>query len=89
VKPGAKEALSVYQKDVCWVANNLREEEWDEAKNTAAKWNLDHRPPNEVKASDRNGARYGQKVFWEFAQEMWQACGMQVIIVVGWKQEDG
>ncbi|KIK72676.1 hypothetical protein PAXRUDRAFT_21710 [Paxillus rubicundulus Ve08.2h10] len=63
------------------------EEEWDEARNTAAKWNLDCRPPNEVKA--RNAARYGQKVFCEFAQEMWRACGMRVVILVGWKQEDG
>ncbi|KIK77339.1 hypothetical protein PAXRUDRAFT_17576 [Paxillus rubicundulus Ve08.2h10] len=56
------------------------EEEWDEAGNTAVKWNLDRGPPNEVKA--RNAARYGQKVFREFAQEMWRAC-------MGWKQEDG
>ncbi|KAF8835539.1 hypothetical protein BDN67DRAFT_1015473 [Paxillus ammoniavirescens] len=75
-KPGTKEALS-----------NLTEEEWDEAENTAAKWNLDRGPPNEVKA--RNAARYGQKVFHEFAQEMWQACSMWVVIMVGWKQEDG
>ncbi|KIK79200.1 hypothetical protein PAXRUDRAFT_161940 [Paxillus rubicundulus Ve08.2h10] len=62
-------------------------EKWDEAKNTAAKWNLDCAPPNEVKA--RTAARYGRKVFPEFVQEMWQACGMQVVIMVGWKQEDG
>ncbi|KIK72531.1 hypothetical protein PAXRUDRAFT_72593, partial [Paxillus rubicundulus Ve08.2h10] len=68
------------------VVKNLTEEEWDEARNTAAKWNLDRGPLNEVKA--RNAARYGQKVFREFAQEMWQACGMQVIIMAGWKQED-
>ncbi|KIJ07848.1 hypothetical protein PAXINDRAFT_18980 [Paxillus involutus ATCC 200175] len=55
-KPGTKEALSVYQKAVRRVVKNLMEEEWDEAENTAAKWNLDRGPPNEVKA--RNAARY-------------------------------
>jgi hypothetical protein len=49
-KPGTKEALSVYQKAVRRVVKNLMEEEWDEAENTAAKWNLDRGPPNEVKA---------------------------------------
>ena len=49
-KPGTKEALWVYQKAVQWVIKNLMEEEWDEAKNTAAKWNLDRGPLNEVKA---------------------------------------
>ncbi|KIK76353.1 hypothetical protein PAXRUDRAFT_18280 [Paxillus rubicundulus Ve08.2h10] len=63
------------------------EEEWNGAENTVAKRNLDRRPPNEVKA--RNAARYGQKVFCKFAQEMWRACGMRVVIMVGWKQEDG
>ncbi|KIK72113.1 hypothetical protein PAXRUDRAFT_22384 [Paxillus rubicundulus Ve08.2h10] len=48
---------------------------------------MDHGPLNEVKA--RNAARYGQKVFREFTQEMWRACGMQVVILAGWKQEDG
>ncbi|KIK76262.1 hypothetical protein PAXRUDRAFT_18337 [Paxillus rubicundulus Ve08.2h10] len=37
---------------------------------------------------DRNAARYGQKVFHKFAQEMWRACGMRVVIMAGWKQED-
>ncbi|KIK78938.1 hypothetical protein PAXRUDRAFT_16604 [Paxillus rubicundulus Ve08.2h10] len=85
-KAGTKEALSVYQKVVQQVVKNLMEEEWDEAEYTAAKWNLDCGPPNEVKA--RNAARYGQKVFCKFAQEMWRACGMQVVIMAGWKQED-
>ncbi|KIJ10063.1 hypothetical protein PAXINDRAFT_16909 [Paxillus involutus ATCC 200175] len=86
-KPGTKEALSVYQKAVRRVVKNLTEEEWDEAENTAAKWNLDRGPPNEVKAG--NAARYGEKVFRKFAQEMWRACGMWVVIMAGWKQEDG
>ncbi|KAF8835238.1 hypothetical protein BDN67DRAFT_1015718 [Paxillus ammoniavirescens] len=85
-KPGTKEALLVYQKTVQQIVKNLMEEEWDEAKNTVAKWNLDRRPPNKVKA--RNAARYGQKVFCEFMQEMWRACSMQVVIMAGWKQED-
>ncbi|KAF8833718.1 hypothetical protein BDN67DRAFT_985836 [Paxillus ammoniavirescens] len=86
-KPGTKEALSVYQKAVRQVVKNLTEEEWDEAENTVAKWNLDHGPLNEVKA--RNAARYGQKVFRKFEQEMWWACGMRVVIMAGRKQEDG
>ncbi|KIK74253.1 hypothetical protein PAXRUDRAFT_20064 [Paxillus rubicundulus Ve08.2h10] len=86
-KAGTKEALLVYQKAVRQVVKNLTEEEWDEAEKTAAKWNLDCGPPNEVKA--RTAARYGQKVFRKFAQEMWWACGMWVIIMAGWKQEDG
>ncbi|KIK78994.1 hypothetical protein PAXRUDRAFT_47524, partial [Paxillus rubicundulus Ve08.2h10] len=49
-RPGIKEALSVYQKVVQRVVNKLMQEERDEAKNTAVKWNLDCRPPNEVKA---------------------------------------
>ncbi|KIK73431.1 hypothetical protein PAXRUDRAFT_106199, partial [Paxillus rubicundulus Ve08.2h10] len=86
-KAGTKEALSVYQKAVQRVVKNLMEEEWDEAENAVAKWNLDHGPPNEVKA--RNAARYGQKVFREFTQEMWWACSMRVVIMACWKQEDG
>ncbi|KIK72312.1 hypothetical protein PAXRUDRAFT_180911, partial [Paxillus rubicundulus Ve08.2h10] len=86
-KAGTKEALSVYKKVVQWVVKNLMEEEWDEAGNTVAKWNLDHGLPNEVKA--RNAAIYGQKVFRKFAQEMWWACSMRVVILAGWKQEDG
>ncbi|KIK74355.1 hypothetical protein PAXRUDRAFT_19965 [Paxillus rubicundulus Ve08.2h10] len=86
-KAGTKEALSVYQKAVQQVVKNLMEEEWDEAENAVAKWNLDHGPPNEVKA--RNAARYGQKVFREFTQEMWWACSMRVVIMACWKQEDG
>ncbi|KIK74748.1 hypothetical protein PAXRUDRAFT_174751 [Paxillus rubicundulus Ve08.2h10] len=85
-KAGTKEALSVYQKVVQQVVKNLTEEEWNEAENTVAKWNLDCRPLNEVKA--RNAARYRQKVFREFVQEMWRACSMQVVIMAGWKQED-
>ncbi|KIK74903.1 hypothetical protein PAXRUDRAFT_19434 [Paxillus rubicundulus Ve08.2h10] len=68
------------------VVKNLTEEEWDEAKNTVEKWNLDHGPLNEVKA--RNAARYGQKVFRKFVQAMWRACSIWVIIMAGWKQED-
>ncbi|KIK79855.1 hypothetical protein PAXRUDRAFT_160127 [Paxillus rubicundulus Ve08.2h10] len=56
-KPGTKEVLSVYQKVVHRVVNNLTEEEWDEAKNTVAKWNLDHGPPNEVKARQVGGSK--------------------------------
>ncbi|KAF9228525.1 hypothetical protein BS17DRAFT_763982 [Gyrodon lividus] len=86
-KAGTKEALSVYQKAVHRVVKQLTEEEWEEVENTSTEWNLDRRPPNNVKA--RNVARYGQKVFRKFAQEMWQACGMWVVIMAGWTQEDG
>ncbi|KAF9222865.1 hypothetical protein BS17DRAFT_767613 [Gyrodon lividus] len=50
-KAGTKEALSVYQKAVCRVVKQLTEEEWEEAENTAAEWNLDHGPLNNIKAS--------------------------------------
>ncbi|KIK81628.1 hypothetical protein PAXRUDRAFT_155660, partial [Paxillus rubicundulus Ve08.2h10] len=37
----------------------------------------------------RNAVRYRQNVFQEFVQEMWRAYDMRVVIMVGWKQEDG
>ncbi|KAF9222796.1 hypothetical protein BS17DRAFT_767557 [Gyrodon lividus] len=74
-KAGTKEALSVYQKA---------------RKNGRRQKILPHNGISivDLQITSRQ-ARYGQKVFCEFAQEMWWACGMRVVIMVGWTQEDG
>ncbi|KAF9220540.1 hypothetical protein BS17DRAFT_769322 [Gyrodon lividus] len=53
------------------------------AENTAAEWNLDCRPVNGTKE------KYAGASFSQIWLEMWWACGMQVVIMAGWTQEDG
>ncbi|KAF8834801.1 hypothetical protein BDN67DRAFT_985059 [Paxillus ammoniavirescens] len=41
------------EADIYFIAESCQKEEWDEVENTAAKWNLDRGPLNEVKARMR------------------------------------
>ncbi|KAI6162388.1 hypothetical protein EDD17DRAFT_1508116 [Pisolithus thermaeus] len=39
--------------------------------------------------SKRNAKKYGLKYMQNFVEEMWQYCGMRIISLTGWKNEEG
>ena len=37
----------------------------------------------------RNAKKYALKFMKNFAEEMWRYCGMRMVSLTGWKDEDG
>ncbi|KAI6103453.1 hypothetical protein F5141DRAFT_1065264 [Pisolithus sp. B1] len=38
---------------------------------------------------NRNAKKYSLKYMWNFTEEMWRYCGMRIVSLAGWKNEEG
>ncbi|KAI6112546.1 hypothetical protein F5141DRAFT_1213810 [Pisolithus sp. B1] len=74
------EALSAF------IQEDLTDEQWQGTQDIMDKWNGAEGPTPEVQAWN---AKYGLKYMWNFVEEMWQYCGMRIISLTGWKNEEG
>ncbi|KAF8836070.1 hypothetical protein BDN67DRAFT_1014974 [Paxillus ammoniavirescens] len=84
-KPGEAEMIGNYQWAVGQVMGKMTEEELHEAEQEAERWNRE-RPPLAVQAD--TAACKGKQYAHEFASMMWKQCGMQVVILEAWQNED-
>ncbi|KAF8833782.1 hypothetical protein BDN67DRAFT_1017188 [Paxillus ammoniavirescens] len=85
VKPGEAEMIRNYQWAVGQVMGKMTEEELHEAEQEAEQWNRE-RPPLMVQAV--TAACKGKQYAREFASTMWKQCGMRVVILEAWQNED-
>ncbi|KAI6106028.1 hypothetical protein EV401DRAFT_2078377 [Pisolithus croceorrhizus] len=76
-----EEALSGF------IQEDLTDEQWQGAQDITDKWNGAEGPTPEVQA--QNAKKYSLKYMQNFAEEMWQYCGMRIISLTGWKNEEG
>ncbi|KAG2085885.1 uncharacterized protein F5147DRAFT_659364 [Suillus discolor] len=85
-KPGMKEMINHYTKQLNQLIASLSLDELQEAKETAELWN--HQGiPDDVKADIAR--KKGNDMIHHFATEMWNHAGMRVFVVSAWKNEEG
>ncbi|KAI6110929.1 hypothetical protein EV401DRAFT_1890908 [Pisolithus croceorrhizus] len=70
-----------------WSVEDLTDEQQQGAQDIADKWNGAEGPTPEVQAW--NAKKYGLRYMQNFVEEMWQYCGMRIISLTGWKNEEG
>ncbi|KAG1836716.1 hypothetical protein C8R48DRAFT_782882 [Suillus tomentosus] len=85
-KPGTKEMINHYTKQLNQVIASLSSDELQEAKETAELWNRQG-VPDDVKADIAR--KKGDDMIHHFATEMWNRAGMRVFVVSAWKNEEG
>lgn len=85
-KPGTKEMINHYTKQLNQLIASLSPDELQEAKETAELWNCQG-VPDDVKADIAR--KKGDDMIHHFATEMWNRAGMRVFIVSAWKNEEG
>ncbi|KAG1837208.1 hypothetical protein C8R48DRAFT_680371 [Suillus tomentosus] len=85
-KPGTKEMINHYTKQLNQLIASLSPDELQEAKETAELWNRQG-VPDDVKADIAR--KKGDDMIHHFATEMWNRAGMRVFIVSAWKNEEG
>ncbi|KAI6167459.1 hypothetical protein EDD17DRAFT_1752014 [Pisolithus thermaeus] len=76
-----EQALSAF------IQEDLTDEKWQAAHDIVEKWNGPDGPTPEVQA--QNAKKYGLKYMQNIAEEMWQYCGMRIVSLAGWKNEEG
>ncbi|KAI6126522.1 hypothetical protein F5141DRAFT_1060271 [Pisolithus sp. B1] len=80
----ATKHIDLYQQALsAFIQEDLTDEQWQGAQDTTDKWNGAEGP------TQRNAKKYGLKYMWNFVEEMWQYCGMRIISLTGWKNEEG
>ncbi|KAG1786203.1 uncharacterized protein HD556DRAFT_1313650 [Suillus plorans] len=85
-KPGTKEMINHYTKQLNQLIASLSPDELQEAKETAELWNRQG-VPDDVKADIAR--KKGDDMIHHFATKMWNRAGMRVFIVSAWKNEEG
>ncbi|KAG2057280.1 hypothetical protein BDR06DRAFT_1005306 [Suillus hirtellus] len=85
-KPGTKEMISHYTKQLNQLIASLSPDELQEAKETAELWNCQG-VLDDIKADIAR--KKGNDMIHHFATEMWNCAGMRVFIVSAWKNEEG
>ncbi|KAG1800081.1 hypothetical protein EV424DRAFT_1352184 [Suillus variegatus] len=85
-KPGMKEMINHYTKQLNQLIASLSSDELQEAKETAELWNRQG-VPDDVKADI--AWKKGDDMIHHFATEMWNCVGMRVFVVSAWKNEEG
>ncbi|KAI6156141.1 hypothetical protein EDD17DRAFT_1764473 [Pisolithus thermaeus] len=84
----ATKRIDLYQQALsAFIQEDLTDEQWQAAHNIAEKWNGPDGPTPEVQA--RNAKKYGLKYMWNFTEEMWWYCRMQIVSLASWKNEEG
>ncbi|KAI5999896.1 hypothetical protein EDD15DRAFT_2193408 [Pisolithus albus] len=85
---GDHKRIDLYQQALTnFIWEDLTEEQLAAAHDIAEKWNGPEGPSAEVQA--RNAKKYALKFMKNFAEEMWRYCGMRMVSLTGWKDEDG
>ncbi|KAI5993538.1 hypothetical protein EDD15DRAFT_2367289 [Pisolithus albus] len=85
---GDHKRIDLYQQALTnFIREDLTEEQLAAAHDIAEKWNGPEGPSAEVQA--RNAKKYALKFMKNFAEEMWRYCGMRMVSLTGWKDEDG
>ncbi|KIM64588.1 hypothetical protein SCLCIDRAFT_114580 [Scleroderma citrinum Foug A] len=86
IPQGSSNMIKGYQKVVGSIIGNLTQEEWDAAAEDAVQWNKEQ-PLAEVQAemAETKGRQYVK----QFVEEMWQQCGMRVVVMAAWKGHNG
>ncbi|KAG1806392.1 uncharacterized protein HD556DRAFT_1436357 [Suillus plorans] len=85
-KPGTKEMINHYTKQLNQLIASLSPDELQEAKETAELWNCQG-VPDDVKADIAR--QKSDDMIHHFVTEMWNRAGMRVFIVSAWKNEEG
>jgi hypothetical protein len=85
-KPGTKEMINHYTKQLNLLIASLSPEELKEAKETADIWNRQG-VPDDVKSDIAR--KKSDDMIHHFATEMWNRAGMRVFVVSAWKNEEG
>ncbi|KAI6163480.1 hypothetical protein EDD17DRAFT_1756061 [Pisolithus thermaeus] len=84
----ATKQINLYQQALsAFIQEDLTDEQWQAAQDIVEKWNGLEGPTPEVQA--QNAKKYGLKYMRNFVEEMWQYCGMRIISLAGWKNEEG
>ncbi|KAI6012855.1 hypothetical protein BKA83DRAFT_4500520 [Pisolithus microcarpus] len=85
---GDNKRIDLYQQALTtFIRDDLTDEQLAAARDIAEKWNGPEGPSAEVQA--RNVKKYALKFMKNFAEEMWRYCGMRMVSLTGWKDEDG
>ncbi|KAI5982909.1 hypothetical protein EDD15DRAFT_2376975 [Pisolithus albus] len=85
---GDHKRIDLYQQALTnFIWEDLTEEQLAAAHDITEKWNGPEGPSAEVQA--RNAKKYALKFMKNFAEEMWRYCGMRMVSLTGWKDEDG
>ncbi|KAI6016987.1 hypothetical protein BKA83DRAFT_4128661 [Pisolithus microcarpus] len=85
---GDNKRIDLYQQALTtFIRDDLTDERLAAARDIAEKWNGPEGPSAEVQA--RNVKKYALKFMKNFAEEMWRYCGMRMVSLMGWKDEDG
>ncbi|KAI6157010.1 hypothetical protein BKA82DRAFT_4346069 [Pisolithus tinctorius] len=84
---GSKQIQQYQNALTAFIQDDLTEEQLAAAEDIAERWNGREGPAPETKA--RNAAKYGYKYVRNFAMEMWRYCGMRIVCMAGWKNEEG
>ncbi|KAI6108093.1 hypothetical protein F5141DRAFT_1215832 [Pisolithus sp. B1] len=80
--------INLYQQALsAFIQKDLADEQQQAAQDIVDKWNGAQGPTPEVQAW--NAKKYGLKYMWNFTEEMWWYCGMRIISLTGWKNEEG
>ncbi|KAI6165082.1 hypothetical protein EDD17DRAFT_1506409 [Pisolithus thermaeus] len=84
----ATKRIDLYQQALsAFIQEDLTDEQRQAAHDIAEKWNGPDGPTPEVQV--RNAKKYGLKYMRNFAEEMWRYCGMRIVSLAGWKNEEG
>ncbi|KAI6097427.1 hypothetical protein EDD16DRAFT_1527595 [Pisolithus croceorrhizus] len=70
-----------------FIQEDLTDEQWQAAHDIVEKWNGPDGPTPEVQAW--NAKKYGLKYMQNFTEEMWWYCGMWIVSLASWKNEEG
>ncbi|KAI6156003.1 hypothetical protein BKA82DRAFT_4011374 [Pisolithus tinctorius] len=84
---GSKQIQQYQNALMAFIQDDLMEEQLAAAEDIVERWNRQEGPMPETKA--RNAAKYGYKYVQSFAMEMWRYCGMCIVCMAGWKNEEG
>ncbi|KAI5991399.1 hypothetical protein EDD15DRAFT_2197399 [Pisolithus albus] len=85
---GNNQPINLYQQALtAFIWDNLTDVQLQAAHKIAAKWNGPEGPCPEVQAC--NAKKYVLKFMKNFAEEMWRYCGMRMVALMGWKDDDG
>ncbi|KAI6143010.1 hypothetical protein BKA82DRAFT_4360210 [Pisolithus tinctorius] len=84
---GSKQIQQYQNALTAFIQDDLTEEQLAAAEDIVERWNGREGPAPETKA--RNAAKYGYKYVRNFAMEMWRYCGIRIVCMAGWKNEEG
>ncbi|KAI6104318.1 hypothetical protein F5141DRAFT_1065117 [Pisolithus sp. B1] len=80
--------INLYQQALsAFIQEDLTDEQQQAAQDIVEKWNGPEGPIPEVQV--QNAKKYGLKHMQNFTEETWWYCGMRIVSLTGWKNEEG